>query len=130
MSSRRFTKFAAVTCVALAAWTVAATPAFAAGYYNLPGSFCQCFGYGNGAGYHACLVLGPLSCRGFCTTHEVRLDCPPQPPYGYYGNARCGSSMGGTLLEEPVPTPTPAASGTAPESSAARRQVSARPRFW
>ena len=62
-----------------------ASAASAIGYYNLPGSFCQCFGYGNGAGYHSCLVLGPSTCEGFCDTHEVRLPCPPQPPYGYYG---------------------------------------------
>ena len=45
------------------------------GYYNLPGNFCQCFGYGNGGGYHACLVLGPANCGGCCDQHEVRLAC-------------------------------------------------------
>jgi hypothetical protein len=65
----------------------AAAPASAVGYYNLPGTFCQCFGYGNGAGHHACLVLGPSTPWGCCATNEVRLPYPPQPTYDCSGGA-------------------------------------------
>lgn len=110
-----------------------ASAASAIGYYNLPGSFCQCFGYGNGAGYHSCLVLGPSTCWGFCDSHEVRLPCPPQPPYGYYGSGYCNSDARGTWLEGQAPmqmtAPQPAPEPT-PMPSAMRPQVQHRPVVW
>ena len=103
--------------VAVAAWVGVAAPAAAGGYYNLPGSFCQCFGYGNGAGYHACLVLGPSTHRGYCTSSVVRLPYPPQSPCHNCRGANYGSMDGGSWLDEPAalpliepaPLPSPAA---------------------
>ena len=95
--------------------------ASAAGYYNLPGSFCQCFGYGNGAGYHSCLVLGPSTWDGFCAPNEVRLPYPPQPPYAYYRNCQCGPMDNGTWLSEPTMLPSPGPQPT-PAPAAMRRQ--------
>jgi hypothetical protein len=112
MLRHRLIKLAVALGAAVGLLATTAAPASAIGYYNLPGSFCQCFGYGNGAGHHACLVLGPASCAGFCATHEVRLEHPPQPPYGYYGccaNGQCGAMSRGTWLEGPEPSLAPAA---------------------
>lgn len=110
-----------------------ASVALAIGYYNLPGSFCQCFGYGNGAGYHSCLVLGPSSCWGFCDPNEVRLPCPPQPPYDYYSGGSCNPDARGSWLEGQVPmqmtTPAPLPEPT-PAPSAMRPQVQRRPVVW
>lgn len=110
-----------------------ARPALAIGHYNLPGSFCQCFGYGNGAGHHACLLLGPKSCEGFCATHEVRLECPPQPPYGYYGCGPCNSITHGSWLNDGVQIQAPATEPTpapAPGPTTARPQVHRGPQIW
>ncbi len=112
MLRHRSMKFAAALGAALGLLAILTGSARAIGYYNLPGSFCQSFGYGNGAGHHACFVLGPVSCAGFSATNEVRLEHPPQPPYGYYdycGNGPCGSMSRGTWLEGPEMSPEPAA---------------------
>jgi hypothetical protein len=61
---------------------VSAAPAFAIGYYNLPGNVAQWMGCGYGAGYHAFLVLGPTTHHGWCAHHEVRLAYPPAPSCG------------------------------------------------
>jgi len=135
MLRRRCFQLIAAGCLAIAFVSVTTESAWAIGYYNLPGSFCQCFGYGNGAGHHACLLLGPSTCEGFCATKEVRLECPPQPPYGYYGGGPCNSMTHGTWLNDgtqlndgaqfqpPAPEPTPA-------PSAMRPQVHRRPVVW
>jgi hypothetical protein len=83
MRLRRIIRIAPI--VALLAVLFGGAPAFAVGYWNLPGNFCQCTGYGWGAGHHACLVLGPITCGDCCAHHEVRLPCAPQPPYACYG---------------------------------------------
>jgi hypothetical protein len=96
--------------------------ASAAGYYNLPGSFCQCFGYGNGAGYHSCLVLGPSTWNGFCAPHEVRLPYAPQPPYAWYNNCQCGPACGEPRFGEPTELPSPGPQ-YAPGPAAMRPQI-------
>lgn len=116
--------FLAGTAIAIAVIALTASPVAAVGYYNLPGNFCQCFGYGNGAGYHSCLVLGPSTCWGCCAPNEVRLDCPPRPS-GY--GCGCGYGYGGNDFA-PVhysPAPEPAASPTEyrPEPAAMRPQI-------
>jgi hypothetical protein len=63
----------------------AATPAFAVGYWNVPGNVAQWWGYGWGAGHHACLVLGPVSHKGAFAHNHRRLPYAPQPDYGCYG---------------------------------------------
>lgn len=71
--------------------------ASAIGYWNMPGNFCQCAGYGWGAGYHACYALGPMSCNGFCAHHEVRLPYAPKPPcYAH------GCDNGGYDFRQPI----------------------------
>ena len=62
----------------------AGTSASAIGYWNVPGNVAQWWGYGWGAGYHACLVLGPVSHKGAFAHRHVRLPHAPQPPYGCY----------------------------------------------
>jgi hypothetical protein len=66
------------------------TPAGAAGYWNLPGTFCQCMGVGWGAGYHAPLVLGPIDYHHWCDHNEVRLPYSPASMGGCYGYGGCG----------------------------------------
>lgn len=125
-----------VTSAAALFVLAAAHPAAAIGYFNVPGSFCQCMGYGNGAGHHSCLVLGPASCQGFCSTREVRVECPPGPPYAYYNGAMYGGSSQGTWIQESVPVqfapqPTPASQPAAlPTPAAMRPQVQRQPRVW
>ena len=93
-----------------------AAPAPAAGYWNVPSNFCQCMGHGCGAGYHAPLVLGPVSCSGWLDRNEIRLPYAPRPHYGH-GSGNCSDSFHGPSMLEPasfVPagaqfTPTPAA---------------------
>jgi hypothetical protein len=105
-----------VVCVAALAVVGISVPSVsAAGYWNVPSSFCQCIGYGYGAGYHAPLVLGPITCHGYVNYNEVRLPCPPRPQYcgcGFeYGG--CAGGCNSSLIEpsalppmsvEPAPT--------------------------
>jgi hypothetical protein len=70
---------------ALVAALFAPAHAYAVGYWNLPGNTCQCWGYGWGAGHHACLMLGPITHDGALAHKEVRLPHAPQPPYACYG---------------------------------------------
>ena len=107
MLRRNFTQLLAALCAVAILGTLAVPSASAIGYYNLPGSFCQCFGYGKGAGYHACLVLGPSTAEGCCATNEVRLAYPPRPPYAYYGSYGCGPLGVETWLGEPTRLPSP-----------------------
>lgn len=79
----------------------AAPRAQATGYWNVTGNFCQCWGYGWGAGYHSCLVLGPPSCAGFLNPHEVRLICPPGPPCGCSYGSSCDCANSGQSVIEP-----------------------------
>jgi hypothetical protein len=62
----------------------AAIPAHAVGYFNVPGNVAQWWGYGWGAGHHACFVLGPISHKGSFAHNHVRLRHVPQPAYGCY----------------------------------------------
>jgi hypothetical protein len=126
---RRHSVPAAIAAVALLG-SIAFTPriASAIGYYNVPGSFYQCFGYGNGAGHQACLVLGPSSCHGFCDTHEVRVECPPQPPYSYYSYGGYGPPVEGSWLHEQVPVQV--APQPAPTPAAMRPRVHRQPTVW
>lgn len=103
-------KFQRICALPLIAALFASPSAFATGYWNLPSNFCQCAGYGCGAGYHAPLVLGPISCRGWFATNEIRLPVPPRPPYIGYQCPHCTQGTSGfgtpTLLEpEILPTP-------------------------
>jgi hypothetical protein len=86
-------KIAAAFAVAVCVSGLAAPRAQAVGYWNTPGNFCQCWGYGWGAGYHSCLVLGPPNCGGWLNPHEMRLACPPGPPSYCDGSCSgCGNS--------------------------------------
>jgi hypothetical protein len=104
-------KLCGALTVALVLIALAPRPAMAIGYWNVPGNVCQCWGYGNGAGYHAPLVLGPLSCKGCLAHNERRLPYAPAPPCYWMG---CGSQSGCAIGEpsmlesEVMPEPTPA----------------------
>jgi hypothetical protein len=132
MARRRNIFICTLACAMGALTAFASGSALAIGYYNAPGSFCQCFGYGNGAGHHACLVLGPSTCHGFCSTHEVRLECPPQPPYAYYNCGLCGTASQGSWIDETVPVPIAPQPEPqpAPTPAAMRPQVHRQPRVW
>ena len=78
------------TLAALGVAGAVAPSASATGYWNLPGTICQCAGCGYGAGYHAPFVLGPIQPYGYCHHKEVRLPCPPRPPYLWHGCADGG----------------------------------------
>jgi hypothetical protein len=98
-------------CVAIivvsAVMTASGPSLLATGYWNLPSTFCQCVGYGNGAGYHAPLVLGPIYCDGYFDSKEVRLPCPPRSPYSWYdcGADGCGCDSSNTLYEPTLVQP-------------------------
>ncbi|MGD9633324.1 MAG: hypothetical protein AB7G28_09325 [Pirellulales bacterium] len=128
--ARRIASAGIVTFAAALIAFASARSANAIGYYNVPGSFCQCAGYGNGAGHHACLVLGPLDCHGFCSTHEVRLECPPQPPYAYYNCGLYGEGSQGTWIQESVPVQLAPQPQPQPTPAAMRPQVQRQPRVW
>jgi len=84
-------------------------PAAAIGYWNMPGTFCQCFGCGWGAGYHAPLVLGPMSCEGFCGPDVVRLPSSPSAPHGWQASH--------SLHDGPMPSPMFAPSVLSPATA-------------
>ena len=121
MPRRRFVHFAAACAVGLAL-AAAVEPALAIGYWNVPGNCCQWFGYGSGAGHHAPLVLGTPTVRGWWDRNEVRLPCPPGPPYGWYGGATCNCGYGGPSLMAPSLLP-PAGPQLAPSPAAMRPQI-------
>ncbi len=122
---RRVISLVAVFAVALAM----APTAWAIGYWNIPGNFCQCAGYGWGAGHHACYVMGPINCKGFCTHHEVRLPCAPQPPYASYADGGYSYDFRGAAPYAPasyVPgsvSNTPAIEGILPEDEPTLREA-------
>jgi hypothetical protein len=121
--SRSLFKLCAAFGVAHLIIGLVATPATAIGYWNVPGNVCQCWGYGNGAGYHAPLVLGPVSLKGCLAHNEVRLPYAPAPPYCW---TRCGGSESCCEIGEPsmleseaLPGPTRAAAPVTPTRSLA-----------
>jgi len=117
----RWVRVAVVCAIGLGS-AVLDEPASAIGYYNLPGTFCQCFGYGNGAGHHACLALGPSTCFGFGPPNEVRLPYPPQPPCRC-APCPCGlPADDGSWLPEPSELP-PAGPSLLPSPAALRPQT-------
>jgi hypothetical protein len=114
----------AACCVAIA---LAPATASAIGYFNMPGNYAQFWGYGCGPGYHACMVLGPISFHGGFRHGVERLPYPPSSPY-FARDCSCGAGgygceIGGpTLLEptvEPMPVPGPSIEPT-PAPSAFR----------
>jgi hypothetical protein len=111
---RRSTGLLAIV-LAIVGALAAADSARAVGYWNPPGSGCQCWGVGFGAGYHAKFVLGPITCDECFAHNEVRLPYAPQPPYGCcnygygcsYGEASVLAPSAGPV-EVPVMAPTTA----------------------
>lgn len=106
--SHRSTKPRTWFTAALLASALIPTSAGAVGYYNLPGNFCQCFGYGKGAGYHAPLVLGPISQHGWCSDNLRRLPYPPAPHCNWSDGSECGCAVGEPSMLEPTVAPTEA----------------------
>ena len=90
-----------------AAALIAAAPitSFAAGFWNMPSNLRQFMGYGNGAGYHAPLVLGPITWNEWYRTNEYRVPYAPTPCNG----CGCGGypcSGGQPYSTEPANMPT------------------------
>lgn len=91
----------------------------AAGYWNVPSTFCQWLGSGFGGGYHAPLMLGPPQCDCFRPANQVRLPYAPnpyacQPPC----DAGCGAYRGGPPMMpgyQPGMQVAPASQNTIPE---------------
>ncbi len=85
---------------------VNAQAAQATGYWNMPGTFCQWWGCGFGGGYHAPLVLGPLTHECWEGPNEIRM---PQAPNPYacspYGN--CGCNGGAPTVRSMPSQPQP-----------------------
>jgi hypothetical protein len=118
----RILKLCAAAFLGLSVATLAPSAAQAIGYYNVPGNCCQCWGYGCGAGYHACLLLGPVSYHDCCNHGVERLPYAPCLRCGYAGcGYGCGCNVGEPSLLEPsvapaqlpAPTPEPALSPAA-----------------
>ena len=69
--------------ILILAFTVVASPALGAGYYNLPTSLPQCLGMGFGPGYHAPMVMGPMMKAPTSAQRVERLPAALAPPmYG------------------------------------------------
>jgi hypothetical protein len=101
--------------MALSLSTIGAMSADAAGYWNMPGNKWQWAGSGCGGGYHAPLVLGPISWRGWLAKNHYRLPHAPGPCYG------CGHY--GSVFEQPTimePLPQPAIAPAAPAAQMRR----------
>ncbi|HEY3391476.1 MAG TPA: hypothetical protein VGK58_02125 [Lacipirellulaceae bacterium] len=90
--------------VAAALWltSTCASPVEAAGYWNVPSNFWQCAGCSCGGGYHAPLVLGPMSWHGWCSKNHYRLPYPPAPGYGC---RHCDAGFEQPAIMEPMPQP-------------------------
>jgi hypothetical protein len=110
--SHRSTKLRTRIAAAILAVALVPASAGAIGYYNLPGNFCQCFGYGVGAGYHAPLVLGPISNHGCFADNLRRLPYAPAPYCDWsargYDGGECGCAIGEPSMLEPTVAPTEA----------------------
>jgi hypothetical protein len=105
-----------LACFAVAAIVaievIGTAQARAAGYYNLPGNFCQCWGHGFGAGYHAPLILGPPTCRGCCSCNERRLPYAPAPCCSC---CQCGAFEGPSTMRGQVRIPASTSPNVSPE---------------
>lgn len=103
----------------VAAALVAGAPitALAAGYWNVPSNLGQFMGYGNGAGYHAPLVLGPITYKELYRTNECRVPYAPNSGYGCgCGGYPCGGGQPYSTepASQPEVAPAPAAAYRAP----------------
>src|SRR4051812_3360567 len=124
MVRRSFTTF--LVALMLAAIANSRT-AQATGYWNMPGTFCQWCGCGFGGGYHAPLVLGPLTHECFEGPNEIRMAQAPnpygcaQPGGGGYGGCNCAApAMRPIMSQQQQPHPEivqPAAEPQANRSS-------------
>lgn len=99
--SNRCLKLALGVAIAVAFGAIGGQSAAAIGFWNMPGTFCQCMGYGNGPGYHAPLLLGPVSCDGFFAIDTHRLPAPPTAPRAWHVAAPAGCSAELSPLFQP-----------------------------
>jgi hypothetical protein len=109
--ARRFNRFRFTSALTIIIVLGSAAVASATGYWNMPGTFCQWSGHGYGGGYHAPLVLGPVTYECLSTPNDVRLPCAPNP-YAcapYYGNGGgCGCGGSQPTMMSPSVQPVPA----------------------
>jgi hypothetical protein len=80
----------------------------AAGYWNVPSTFCQWCGCGFGGGYHAPLILGPPTCDCFAGPNEVRVPYAPNPyACAPYCNGGCHASAPAVMTHGARPPAMP-----------------------
>jgi hypothetical protein len=103
------TPYLSVFAAVLLVVACSAASAGAAGYWNVPSTFCQCMNVGWGAGYHACLVLGPINCDGLCDHKELRVPYPPTSSPSCCGHCcRQPSRLNAVVVAAPTaPAPMP-----------------------
>jgi hypothetical protein len=83
----------------------------AAGYWNVPGTIAQRQGHGFGGGYHAPLILGPVTFDGWLLPNHVRLPYAPAPSCCYAHGCDCGqmietpTAMEGVVTTSHAPPP-------------------------
>ncbi len=112
-----------LACVgALVLWAAlgSADSVGATGYWNVPGNFYQWCGCGYGGGYHAPLVLGPITYECLSAPNDVRLPCAPNPyacapDCGYGGGCGCVGSEPTRM--SPGVQPAPAQQQVMPETT-------------
>ncbi len=104
-----------VLILAVLVVVVSAAPAGAVGYWNMPTSASQWWGYGCGPGYHAPMVLGPMTAQELVRPNMIRrLPCPPPAECCWSGYGCCGAEMmeEPTMLPEAAPQPQPQPAAT------------------
>jgi hypothetical protein len=80
----------------------------AAGYWNVPSTFCQCCGCGFGGGYHAPLILGPPTYECFAGPNEVRVPHAPNPyACAPYCNGGCNAAAPAAMTRVAHPSTMP-----------------------
>jgi hypothetical protein len=117
-----FVRRSSAILVALPLIAAAAESAPGAGYWNIPGTCCQRLGCGYGAGYHAPLVLGPISCDGWCAPHVQQLPYPPTPVLSPAPACNCRPGIDSSHLFQPSVL-LPSGTMTAPAPAAHRSPI-------
>lgn len=105
----------AVLIVAVAALAISQS-ALATGWWNLPCTCWQWNGCGYGGGYHAPLVLGPLTHECFQRPNQYRVDQAPNPyACAPYNGESCGCNGGAEATSMP-PSSQPVQTMSNPEA--------------
>lgn len=127
--ARQIIRFGFAGTLAMAALLAEASLTNATGYWNVPSNTGQWWGHGFGGGYHARLMLGPVTHEYLYPPNDMRLPHAPNPHacapcYGGCGNAFPSTGMDGPTMMEPVSSPEALPQPiVAPAAPAARRPL-------